>query len=69
MRRAFKTLNASPDKYRDLMVDKAKVPDALRATLAVPKFPDAQLPTREDVEDVTRWMVEKGYAGTDNTVR
>jgi NitT/TauT family transport system substrate-binding protein len=57
---AVQALAQAPDSYLDLMVDKAKVPDSLRATFKVPSFPEGQLPTREDMEDVTRWMVEKG---------
>jgi NitT/TauT family transport system substrate-binding protein len=54
------TLAQAPNDYLDLMVDKAKVPDILRATFKVPSFPEGQLPTREDMDDVTKWMVEKG---------
>jgi NitT/TauT family transport system substrate-binding protein len=52
-------INKNPEKYRDLMVDKAKVPDSLRTTLRVPVFAKAQLPTQEDISDVMRWMVDK----------
>lgn len=52
-------INVNPEKYRDLMVDKAKVPDSLRATLRVPQFVKAQLPTQQDVDDVVVWMVER----------
>jgi NitT/TauT family transport system substrate-binding protein len=56
-------LAKDPDSYLDLMVDKAKVPDVLRTTFKVPSFPEGQLPSREDLEDVTKWMVEKGLLG------
>ena len=49
----------SPNKYRDLMVDKAKVPDELKTSFDVPQFDKGQLPSRADVEDVIQWMVEK----------
>ncbi len=52
-------INRDPEKYRDLMVDKAKVPDSLRATLRVPAFAKAQLPAQADIADVVQWMVEK----------
>lgn len=52
-------INANPEKYRNLMVDKAKVPDSLRATLKVPAFAKAQLPTQADEDDVVKWMVDK----------
>lgn len=52
-------INKDPEKYRDLMVDKAKVPDSLRTTLRVPAFQKAQLPTQADVDDIVKWMVDK----------
>ena len=52
-------INKNPERYRDLMVDKAKVPDSLRTTLRVPVFPKAQLPTQQDLADVMQWMVDK----------
>ncbi len=58
--RAVVAINGSPNSYRDLMVDKAKVPDALRNSFSVPQFAQGQLPSRADVEDVVRWMVERG---------
>ncbi|MGI5835561.1 MAG: ABC transporter substrate-binding protein [Chloroflexota bacterium] len=56
---AVETINVSPNKYRDLMVDKAKVPDELKTSFDVPQFDKGQLPSRADVEDVIQWMVEK----------
>lgn len=52
-------INSSPNKYRDLMVDKGKVPDSLKTTFNVPQFPKAQVSTRADIEDVVKWMVER----------
>ncbi len=57
--KGVEAINKNPEKYRDLMVDKAKVPDSLRTTLRVPVFAKAQLPTQEDLSDVMKWMVEK----------
>lgn len=58
--RAVEALAAAPDKYRDLFVDKAKIPDSLRDKLKVPSYPKAQVPTREDVAAVQRWAKTKG---------
>ncbi len=52
-------INKNPEKYRDLMVEKAMVPDSLRTTLRVPVYAKAQLPTQEDISDVMQWMVDK----------
>ena len=58
--RAVERINASPGTYRALMVEKAKVPDPLRDSFVVPPFPKAQVPTRQEVDSVVSWMVEKG---------
>lgn len=58
--KGVKAVNGSPDRYRSLMVDRAKVPDSLTTSLNVPRFDPAQLPERRDVEDVVDWMVEVG---------
>ncbi len=57
--RAVNVINGSPNSYRDLMVDKGKVPDALKSSFNVPQFAKGQLPSRADVEDVVTWMVER----------
>lgn len=58
--RAVEVINASPDQYKSLMVEKAKVPDPVRDSLTVPPFPKSQVPTRAEAEAVVSWMVEKG---------
>ena len=35
------------------------MPDSLRASLNVPKFDKAVLPSKSDIDDITSWMVEK----------
>jgi NitT/TauT family transport system substrate-binding protein len=57
---AVKSVTASPEKYRALFVDKAKVPQAVEKTLPIPSFPEFQLPTPADVAGVSAWMVGKG---------
>ena len=52
-------INGSPNRYRDLMVDKAKVPDSLKNSFNVPQFDKAQVSSRADIEDVVKWMVER----------
>jgi len=57
--RGVSAINGSPNSFRDLMVDKAKVPDSLRSSFNVPQFAKGQLPSRADIEDVVKWMVER----------
>jgi len=63
--KAVETLAHSPEKYRGLFVDKAKIPDALRDSLAVPPYPKAQVPSREEVAAVTAWARQKGLVARD----
>ena len=49
-----------PDAYRALLIEKAKVPEALQATFVRPEYPRAGVSSREDVESVVEWMVGKG---------
>lgn len=58
--KGVQTLSQKPDAYRDLMVEKAKVPDSLREKLSVPIYPPAGVSSRQEVADVVDWMVEKG---------
>jgi NitT/TauT family transport system substrate-binding protein len=53
-------LAASPEKYRALFVDKAKIPEQLQTSLAIPPYPKAAVPTPEDVGAVVQWAVAKG---------
>lgn len=58
--RGVDALTRNPEGYRALFVEKAKVPDALRDRLAVPPYPKAQVPSREDVAAVMAWAVRRG---------
>lgn len=53
-------VNADPDAWRDVLVDKARLPEELRDTYAVNTYPDHQVPTQEQVDAVLTWMTDKG---------
>jgi NitT/TauT family transport system substrate-binding protein len=57
---AVTTIAASPEKYRALFVDKAKIPDQLQTTLAIPPYPKSEVPTQDEVDAVGKWAVAKG---------
>ncbi len=58
--RAGQMLTQNPDKYRPLLIDKAKIPEPVKDTYKAPTFSPPQVPAREDVLNVVDWMVEKG---------
>lgn len=53
-------LNNNPEKYKDLVIDKARIPRPLENTYRIPAYSPLQLPTREMVDRVMKWMTEKG---------
>lgn len=58
--RAGAELNAHPEKYRALMVEKAQVPEAIKDSYAGTKYAVGQIPAPEDIERVVKWMQAKG---------
>ncbi len=64
---AVNDINKSPESYRPLLVEKARLPEALASTYVVNTYPTAQLPTKEQVDAVLTWMKDKGYLKGDVT--
>ena len=52
-------INVKPDSYRGLLVEKAKLPEPIAESYQVNIYPQVQLPTKDDVERLLDWMVEK----------
>jgi NitT/TauT family transport system substrate-binding protein len=57
---AVEELNANPDKYNDLLIEKGRVPESIQGTFRMPPFPEASIPTPEQLADVVQWSLEKG---------
>lgn len=58
--RAVKAVNANPEQYRGLLVEKARLPDAVKGTFPVPAFPESSVPSRADVQRAVGWMSAAG---------
>ncbi len=58
-------VNKNPTGYRDLLVEKARLPKPLAATYTVQTYPTAAPPTEAEVAAVLTWMKSKGYLKTD----
>lgn len=54
-------INLDPDSYRDMCIEKAGLPDALRTIYQVRHYPKSALPSVDQLESVMTWMVGKGY--------
>ncbi len=57
---AVQAINASPEKYRPLLVERAKVPEPIKDSFQMPPYPPARVPTAAEVKAVVDWMVAKG---------
>ncbi len=59
---AVALINADPQKYAGLMVEKQLVPAPLAETFKVPTYPTAGVPSQSQFDDALSWALEKGYA-------
>lgn len=57
-------VNADPNAWRGLLVEKARLPEPLATTYEVETYPKHQLPTAEQVNAVLEWMRAKGLLKT-----
>lgn len=58
---AVADINKSPDSYRALLVEKAKLPKSLESSYKVNTYPEHELPAGADIAAVLAWMDAKGY--------
>ena len=57
-------INANPETYRELLVQRANLSEEIAETYPISDSPLVQLPTSAMVEPVLAWMQEKGYLTT-----
>ncbi len=57
--RAAEDINANPDAYRDLWMEKTNVPDSVKDTYALPPFPTYEITSEEAWNDTVAWLVEQ----------
>ncbi|HBY08077.1 MAG TPA: hypothetical protein DEH22_09940 [Chloroflexi bacterium] len=57
---AVALINANPQKYANLMVERELVPPPLVGKFAVPQFVTAGVPTQAQWDDSIAWVTEKG---------
>ncbi len=57
--RAVADLNADPESFRALMLEKIRVPKNISTTFQIPPFPRAKVPTKAQWDDVQQWMKNK----------
>jgi NitT/TauT family transport system substrate-binding protein len=57
---AAQDLNADPQSYRSLLLQKIRVPENIQQTYRIPPFPVREVPGAEPWADVMNWMASKG---------
>jgi NitT/TauT family transport system substrate-binding protein len=57
---AVTAINGNPERYRGLLVEKGRVPEAVKASFTMPSFPKAGVPSQVEARDVVQWMLSKG---------
>ncbi len=62
--RAAKDINDNPADYRDLLIEKARVPKEAIDIFTMDHYPSPSLPEREQVGRVVNWMAAKGLIKT-----
>ena len=58
---AVELINADPEKFSDLMVERQLVPPPLVGNFSVPQFVTAGVPTQAQWDDAIAWVNEKGF--------
>lgn len=53
-------LNANPDAYRDLLIEKGRVPESIQGSYSMPPFPQAEITSEAQWSDVVDWLLDKG---------
>lgn len=61
---AVERINAQPEDYRALLIEKAKLPDPVKESYVISSYPTTERPGTAMVNAVLDWMYEKGYLGT-----
>lgn len=62
--RAVEAVNADPDAFRETIVERASFPPPTAATMRIPEYRPAAVPTADQVADVAGWMVDGGLIET-----
>jgi NitT/TauT family transport system substrate-binding protein len=57
---AVQDIRTRPDQFRNLLIEKGRVPDQLKDKYTFPPLPDPSVPTQAEWDDVVRWALDKG---------
>jgi NitT/TauT family transport system substrate-binding protein len=57
---AVRDLNSNPDQFADLLIEKGRVPESIQGSYQMPPFPEGEVPSQAEWQDVVDWLLEKG---------
>ncbi len=52
-------INADPEAYRDLWLEKTTVPDSVKDTYVLPPFPTYEITQQAAWDDTMQWLVDQ----------
>lgn len=58
--RAVHDLNSNPEQYSDLLIEQGRVPESIQGAYRMPPFPEGEITSQEEWQDVVDWLLEKG---------
>lgn len=58
---AARLIDADPENYRDLLVEKTGLAGSLAAGYPIPEYPVDAAPTKEMIQPQLDWMLQRGY--------
>ena len=58
--KAVADINQDPNAYRDVLIENTRVPPSIQGTFNVPKYPEGEITTEAEWNDVIVWMQGKG---------
>jgi NitT/TauT family transport system substrate-binding protein len=57
---ANRLINGQPDSVRPVMVEHVQLPEPLKASYPVPRFPELQAPDKKAVQVIAEWLKKRG---------
>jgi NitT/TauT family transport system substrate-binding protein len=62
--RAVNDLNSNPAAFRELFLQKVRVPENIEKTFMIPEFPYGEIPGQDQWDDVINWLQKKEILDT-----
>ncbi len=56
---AIADIRAKPDQFRNILIERGRVPDQLKDNYKFPPFPDPGVPSKAQWDDVVKWAMER----------